>query len=226
MDSQQLRSIAVVTVAVIAVIVVLQQCRKPTWWPGRLLLWNMNAKHGRVTNWGLSQVEIEKQFTILDVGCGGGRTIDTLASLATEGKVYGIDYSAESVATARRTNQRWIAAGRVDIRPGTVSSLPFPDRSFDLVTAVETHYYWPSLVSDLREILRVLKPGGRVVVIAETYKGMRFDKAFQLAMRLLRSTYLSESEHGEVLSAAGYAEVDVFVERKKGWICAVGRRPL
>ena len=51
-----------------------------------------------------------------------------------------------------------------------MSKLPFPDGMFDLVTAVETHYYWPDLVADMREVLRVLKPGGTFVLIAEAYK--------------------------------------------------------
>ncbi len=48
----------------------------------------------------------------------------------------------------RETNQRAIAEGRVDIDQASVSELPFPDAIFDLVTAVETHYYWPDLAHD------------------------------------------------------------------------------
>lgn len=47
-----------------------------------------------------------------------------------------------------------------------MAALPFPDRSFDVVTVVETHYYWPDLPASLREILRVLEPGGTFALIA------------------------------------------------------------
>src|SRR5262245_31163228 len=117
-----------------AVVLVLRQCRKPAGWPGRLFVWIMNRSHAGVTAWGLSHVRVEPRFTILDVGCGGGRTIQTLATLAHEGKVYGVDYSAASVAAARRTNAASIAAGRVDVQQGSVSRLPFADATFDLVT--------------------------------------------------------------------------------------------
>jgi SAM-dependent methyltransferase len=50
-----------------------------------------------------------------------------------------------------------------------VSRLPFPDDKFDLGAAVETRYYWPDLVKDMREIRRALKPGGAPIIIAESY---------------------------------------------------------
>jgi SAM-dependent methyltransferase len=206
-------------------VIVLRQCRKPAWWLGRLFVRNMNVRHADLTNWGLNHVRLEKTFTMLDVGCGGGRTIDTLATLATDGKVYGIDYSAASVAMARRTNAAWIEKGRVDIREGSVSTLPFPADMFDVVTAVETHYYWPNLDADLREILRVLKPGGAFIIIAETYRGRRMDWLYQPAMRLLRATYLNVDEHGALFERAGFSHVEVFTEPARGWICAVGRKP-
>jgi ubiquinone/menaquinone biosynthesis C-methylase UbiE len=56
----------------------------------------MNSRHSKVTDWGLSHVSVEKNATVLDVGCGGGRTISKLAAIVTHGKVYGVDFSKES----------------------------------------------------------------------------------------------------------------------------------
>lgn len=225
MNQHILGNVAQATLIVVMIIVVTRQCRKPAWWPGRLFVWIMNRSHASLTAWGLGHVDIERTFTMLDVGCGGGRTVQTLSGIAPDGKVYGIDYSAESVATSRRVNARAIEAGRVDIRQGTVSSLPYPDHTFDIVSAIETHYYWPDLPADVREIRRVLKPGGRFVLIAETYKGRRFDALYRPVMKMLQATYLTVDEHRALLSGAGYSEVQVFEERGKGWLCAVGRRP-
>src|SRR5258705_4419896 len=97
-------------VVLAVVLVLVGQCRKPRWWPGRLVIRVMNASHSALTDWGLAHVPLQPHFTLLDVGCGGGRTIDKLATIAGTGKVHGIDYSAASVAVARRTNTRWIAA--------------------------------------------------------------------------------------------------------------------
>src|SRR5215467_8931474 len=170
----------------IAVPYLLNQVRKPSRWIGRLFLWVMNISHSSLTDWGLKHVLIEKRFTILDVGCGGGRTIQKLAALAAEGIVYGVDYAAGSVAASRGKNAQLIKAGRVEIQQASVSQLPFPDDKFDLVTAVETQYYWPDPVYDMREILRALKPGGRLIIIAESYKGGRYDSLKGPVMKLLR----------------------------------------
>jgi SAM-dependent methyltransferase len=96
---------------------------------------------------------------------------------------------------------------------------------FDLALAVETQYYWPDLVNDMKEVRRVLKPGGRLVVIAETYKGGRLDKLTAPAMKLLKSSHLSADDQRELFLSAGYDEVQIIEEKKRGWICAIGRKP-
>jgi ubiquinone/menaquinone biosynthesis C-methylase UbiE len=204
---------------------VLNQCRKPTGWFGRFVLWDMNRHHAKVTDWGLQHLAIEQHDTILDVGCGGGRTVHKLADIATEGKVYGIDFSEESVRVSRRTNTRWIKLGRVEIRHGSVSCLPFSEHMFDLVTAVETHFFWPDLVADLHEVLRVLKPGGKLIIIAEIYTGAKYDKVIQKLAGWFNLALMSGTEYRELISRAGYAGIQIFEHYDKGWICGIGEKP-
>jgi ubiquinone/menaquinone biosynthesis C-methylase UbiE len=188
----------------------------------------MNSSHSKLTDWGLEHISIENHHTILDVGCGGGRTVNKLAAIAMHGKVYGVDYSDESVAATKRTNVRWIDLGRVEIRHGSVSQLPFPDGMYDLVTAVETHFWWPNLPGDMREVFRVIKPGGTLVLIAEIYKGAN-TMAAKLAEKYASRTgmaLLGVDEHRELFTNAGYSNVQVFEERDKGWICGLGRKPI
>ena len=203
------------------------QCRKPTGRMGRFTLWRMNWSHSRLTDWGLTKITIEPHSTILDVGCGGGRTVSKLAAIATQGKVCGIDYSDESVAVSKKTNARWIDLGRVEIREGSVSRLPFSNDVFDLVTAVETHYFWPDLAADTREVLRVLKPGGALIMIAEAYKGAKTaaGKLAEKFLPLAGMALLSVDEHRELFTTAGYGDVQVIEEAAKGWICSIGRKP-
>jgi ubiquinone/menaquinone biosynthesis C-methylase UbiE len=186
----------------------------------------MNSRHSKVTDWGLSHISIEKHNTVLDVGCGGGRTVSKLAAIATQGKVYGVDYSKESVAVAKRTNRQWIDTGRVEILEASVSQLPFSEGLFDLVTAVETHFWWADLPADMREVLRVLKPSGALIIIAEVYKGANTTVAKLAEKYVSRTgmTLLGVDEHRELFSNAGYSDVQIIEERDKGWICGVGRK--
>ena len=204
------------------------QCQKPTGWLGRLVLRNMNSRHSKVTDWGLSHALIGKQDIILDVGCGGGRTVSKLAAIATQGKVYGIDHSTESVAVAMRTNKQWIEIARVEIREASVSRLPFSDGVFDVITAVETHFWWPALPTDLREVLRALKPGGRLIIIAEVYKGAATltSKAAERYSEKTGMALLSVEEHRKLFTDSDYSAVQVITEPSKGWICCIGNRPL
>jgi ubiquinone/menaquinone biosynthesis C-methylase UbiE len=187
----------------------------------------MNSRHSKLTDWGLSHVSIEKRDAVLDIGCGGGRTVDKLAAIVDEGKVYGLDHSATSVAVAKRTNRQWIDSGRVQIREASVSQLPFSENTFDLVTAVETHFWWPDLLGDMREVLRVLKSGGALLIVAEIYKGANTMTA-KLAEKYLPASgmkLLSVDEHRELFADAGYSDVQVIVDSGKGWICGIGKKP-
>jgi ubiquinone/menaquinone biosynthesis C-methylase UbiE len=188
----------------------------------------MNNRHSKATDWGLGHIRVEKDFTILEVGCGGGRTLSKLATAATQGKVYGIDYSKESVALTRRTNARWVEMGRVEVLQASVSQLPFQDGMFDLVIAVETHFWWPNLAADMHEVFRVVKPGGKLVIIAEVYKGANTTAA-KLVEKYASQTgmkLLDVAEHRALFANADYSEVQVFEEPSKGWICGMGRKPV
>jgi ubiquinone/menaquinone biosynthesis C-methylase UbiE len=203
------------------------QCLKPTGWLGRVVLRNMNSRHSKVTDWGLSHISVERHNTILEVGCGGGKTVSKLAALAAQGKVYGIDYSQESVTVARKTNKRWISAGRVEIIEASVSQLPFCENTFDLATAVETHFWWPDIPAGMSEIFRVLKPGGTLTIIAEVYKGAQTGMA-ALVEKYLPVTgmkFLTIDEHRELFQNTGYSEVKLATEPGKGWITAIGKKP-
>lgn len=200
------------------------QCQKPHGWRGKMVLWLMNRRHSALTDWGLTHVPIAKTDVILDVGCGGGRTVAKLAALASSGRVTGIDYSEAAVAAARKLNQPLIVAGRVNIGQASVSELPVPNSEFDLVTAVETHFWWPDLAAGMREIFRVLEHGGRVLLVAEIYNGGRHAKYIDALSRYTTMKLLTIAEHESLLMDAGFTDVRVDEDRAKGWICATGMK--
>jgi SAM-dependent methyltransferase len=202
------------------------QCQKPSGWLGRFIVRNMNSRHSELTDWGLSRISVKPSDTILDVGCGGGKTLSKLATLAGQGKAFGIDYSVVSVSVARKLNARWIQQGRVEIMEGIVSKLPFSTDTFDLVTAVETHFWWADVPAGMSEILRALKPGGTLLIIAEIYQGAQSRMARLVEKHAPRSgiKILSPDEHRALFDNAGYTSVQIVTDPAKGWICAIGKK--
>jgi len=141
-------------------------CACPKGRMGRAMLKFMNLCHAPLTNWGLGLADIQDGWTILDIGCGGGATLKRLLERSRDAQVYGIDISEESVAKARKVNAKELDK-QVFVCQGSAEKLPYEDNKFDLVTAVETVYFWPNLPSCLQEVNRVLKPGGRFVIMVE-----------------------------------------------------------
>jgi ubiquinone/menaquinone biosynthesis C-methylase UbiE len=95
---------------------------------------------------------------------------------------------------------------------------------FDLVTAVETHFWCPNLPGDMREVFRVLKPSGTLIIIAEVYKGANttVSKLAEKYAPRIGMKLLSVDEHGEIFTNTGFSSVQVIEERRKGWICGIG----
>ena len=107
---------------------------------------------------------------MLDIGCGGGATLKRLLKRSRGAQAYGIDISQESVAKARKVNAKLLDK-QVFVCQGSAEKLPYEDGKFDLVTAVETVYFWPNLPECMKEVSRVLKPGGKFAIMVEVVEG-------------------------------------------------------
>lgn len=132
---------------------------------GRFMLKSMNKGHEKLAKWGRSYLKITKEDIILDLGCGGGRNIEFFLTKAS--KVYGIDHSETSVKIASKINEKAIDSGRCQVLLGDVKKLPFESESIDIVTAFETIYFWDDIEKCLKEIYRVLKKRGQLLICNE-----------------------------------------------------------
>ena len=120
-----------------------ENAKKPNGFWGKMMIKAMNKGHSSLTSWGLEHMNIERTATVLDIGCGGGKTVDRLCSIVANGKVYGIDYSELSVKSSEKLNSKNILCNKAKILQASVSDMPFDDNTFDNITAVETYYFWP-----------------------------------------------------------------------------------
>jgi ubiquinone/menaquinone biosynthesis C-methylase UbiE len=141
----------------------LGQFGRPSGLLGRLAGLSM-AQHDQDDRWVVDLLEVQPTDRVLEVGFGPGVAVKLLAARATAGLVAGVDHSEVMVRQARGRNQAAVQAGRVELRPGSVSALPYPAAHFTKALSIHTLYFWPSLRDGLRELHRVLAPGGRLVL--------------------------------------------------------------
>ena len=191
------------------------QCARPEGFLGRVMLRFMNFGHAPLTNWGLSLVEIHDGWTMLDIGCGGGATLKRLLKRSKGAQVYGIDISEESVAKARKVNAN-VLDKQVFVTQGSAEKLPYEDNKFDLVTAVETVYFWPDLPNCLKEVRRVVKPGGRFAIMVEVLEN---DSVWTDVVDGM--TAYSPEQLKEMLEGAGFVKTELH-RRKPSYSTIIG----
>jgi ubiquinone/menaquinone biosynthesis C-methylase UbiE len=200
------------------------QYRYPTGVSGRKVAANMNKGHWDLTTWGLKHVSIKSDFVILDVGCGGGKTISRMARRAVQGKVYGIDHSEDMVNYSKHDNKKLIATKRVEIVQGIAEKTSFEDDFFDLVTAIETYYFWPNLARAFLEIKRILKKGGYLLIISEMIKDgiYEVENAEIIAKTNVHLVPLQEIQRS--LYSVGFSNVKVQRKGKSDWNAVLAQK--
>ena len=105
---------------------------------------------------------------LLDAGCGTGRDVASIASSAPGCEVVGIDISYRMVALARDRHGR---VPGVEFRQGTMEALELPDAGLDAVWSMRTVQYLADPLAGVRELGRVTRPGGRVILIEGALSG-------------------------------------------------------
>jgi SAM-dependent methyltransferase len=140
------------------------QFRKPSGLFGRIIGNRMARGNEYDASWTVSLLNIQPQDRILEIGFGPGVSTQFASEKATKGFVAGIDHSETMVQAARRRNAAAIRAGRIELKQGDVAALPYPDESFDKAFAIHSIYFWPRPAEALKELRRVLKPGGLLAI--------------------------------------------------------------
>jgi ubiquinone/menaquinone biosynthesis C-methylase UbiE len=137
-------------------------------WFGGLILARSNREAAAIA---IDLLAVQAGDAVLEIGFGPGVAIEILARRARPGHTAGVDPSAEMVRQATNRNAQAIRGGRVDLRRAAADRLPFADATFDKVLAVNSMQLWPDAAAGMREVRRVLKPGGQVVLAFTPFAG-------------------------------------------------------
>ena len=189
---------------------------------GEQMLERMNRSHADVTNWALDQLEFKAGYRALDIGCGGGATMGRLArhiqAAGGMGHVSGVDISEVSCEASRRNNAEAIRAGQMDVTQASVESLPYPDAAFDVVTTVESFYFWPNPTRCLAEVARVVRPGGRFLLVADVYRRPDLAPDVLQSIECYDLTVLAPGEYERLLVEAGFSRAKAHLKNGTTWI--------
>jgi ubiquinone/menaquinone biosynthesis C-methylase UbiE len=151
---------------------------------------------------------------VLDVGCGTGELLRRLRAKYPDAVLAGLDPVSEMLAVARDK-----LSGKEDLRIGYADSLPWQVGSFDVVASCNMFHYISHPVEALREMARVLRPGGTIVLTdwCDDYLACRVCNLYlRLTNRAFYKTY-RRAECLELLRRAGFS--DVKLERYKiNWL--------
>ena len=105
-----------------------------------------------------------------------------------------------------------------------VPNLDYPDDSFDTVFSVESLYFWQDAVAGLKDVLRVLSPGGTFMTVLEMVGGNMSDHHEEIAKELNMFCPAPE-ELEQIVQHAGFVDLSLDEDREKGWICITAKKP-
>ena len=200
------------------------QYQKPVGEEGAKVLEKMNEHHKDLSAWGIAC--IPQAFTpsrILDIGCGGGNAIRVMSMKWPRSVCDGIDISEKAVEITLNRNRIFASIGRIRAQVAGVSNIPFPDGEFDLITAIETYFFWPDLPNDLKSAASKLRNGGIMVVISEQYFDGRNDTELTAQCEKYHMKLVSNDEMVHLMEDAGMT-VTVTTDPDRNWVTFVGKK--
>ena len=147
----------------------LAQFHQPTGAAGHVAGWIMGRRSSNVARnrWAVGLLDIQPTDRVIELGCGPGVAIAALADRAVRGLVVGVDHSQVMIRQAAGRNRAAVRAGRVSLMHAPVEGLSVSDRPFDAALAVNTVGMWPDPTARLRELARLLRPGGRIALVSQ-----------------------------------------------------------
>ena len=191
----------------------MSQAAKPTGFFGKLLARGMALGHRGFYKNTAKVLDLTSDDAYLEIGFGSGLFIKKYASHVR--RIAGLDYSEDMVKLASNINEDVVKSGKAEFKQGDVSTLPWKENEFSAVAGIETFFFWPKPLLSLKEIFRVLIPGGRLVLEMAYNKDDGKDHTKQVEKHNLK--LYSGEEMKTLLEESGFSEISI-VYYKSLWI--------
>jgi arsenite methyltransferase len=163
----------------------------------------MEQDHLPITLPVLEQMQLAPTDNVLDVGCGSGWLSRRISKQVPEGRVVGMDISDEMVRLARRNS---IDHHNILFVVGEAAEIPWESNFFNHAISVESAYYWPDPAAGLKELHRVLRPGGCAWILINYYRDNPHCHQWG-ALLAVPTHLLSADEWAQLFRDAGFAHV-------------------
>ena len=151
----------------------------------------------------LEKMRLAPADNVMDLGCGGGWLSRRIGKLVPEGRVVGMDISDEMIRVARRNS---LDHENLLFVAGEVGQIPWEPIFFTHAISVESAYYWPDPAAGVKEIFRVLRPGGSAWILSNYYRDNPHCHQWG-ALLAVQTHLLSAEEWAELFRDAGFANV-------------------
>lgn len=199
------------------------RARNPRGFWGRRVLKRMNSdRYAAMPEWVLDNLDLPADARVLDVGCGGGANIKRILQRCSNGTVTGVDRSPLALKIADELNDPDLGT-RCVLLERRAEELMVGKGVFDVVTAFEIVYYWPDVEKCLKQIFRVLTPGGRVVIANECDGACPEHKALERKVPGLHIYTADELEHQ--LEMSGFEKIESRSDSDRHFLCVTARKP-
>ena len=183
----------------------MSQFAKPAGFFGKILAKGMARGHKDFYKNAANALNLKHDDKYLEIGFGSGIFIKKYVSHVS--RIAGLDISEDMVKLASDINKKLVGSGKAEFKKGYASSLPWDDNDFSVVAAIETFFFWSEPEISLKEIFRVLMPGGRLVIEMAYNEDDGIDHT-KLIKKMNLKLY-SEEEMKKLLKESGFADIAI-----------------
>ena len=137
-------------------------------WDDETAEWYVEHYGDHATNrMAVERAHLQPDDLVVDIGCGSGEAVREAATRLQGGQVTGVDPTPAMIRMARQLSASHGGRDRIQFLEGSAEDLPLPDHSATVVMAINSLHHWHDAAAGLAEAMRVLAPGGRLLIADE-----------------------------------------------------------